>query len=107
MDGMWVLEPDAFEPYWRSAQHSNYSILGIPLANADSTPIRAEWEIERGRRLAWATRGIIPDTLSSGEIEKILSPIDPEEFELSLTKDCKRRSDKLLDDFYAEYTNEE
>lgn len=99
MDGMWVLDPGAFEPYWRSA-------LGIPVANADSTTIRAEWEIKRGGRLAWATRVITPDILSRGEIEEILSPIDPEEFELSLTKDCKRRSDKLLDDFYAEYTNE-
>lgn len=87
-----------------------FASFGTPTTNATVSSVGnvRGWRIEAPRGI-WATeapRGIWSDVLDASEIEKILSPIDPEEFELNLAKDCKKRSDKLLDDFYAEYTNE-
>lgn len=66
------------------------------------------WRIEAPRGI-WAIeapRGIWSDDFDASEIERILAPIHPVEFEMNLQKDCKRKSDRLLDEFYAEYTNE-
>lgn len=78
-----------------------FSSFGAPTTNATVSSVGnvRGWRIE-------APRGIWSDDFDASEIERILAPIHPLEFEMNLKKDCKRKSDSLLDEFYAEYTNE-